>query len=237
VSKINLNDMTICSDDGGFSDKPQKDYGYRSDLVDVHFKNIKRELIRFITNAEHILGCVAWLTDPDILDALSSVSCSIFVQKEDFLRPDVGSDTGFKKGLRAAYARLSNKHLVRFMAPGVLSGMSYCGDPEIDAVRVVGNHNRSKHPAFPRMHNKFLVACRIEAGQKFNGESALKAYAAWTGSFNFTKNAGMSFENAVVLRNPEIAAQFANEWSQIGAFSEPLNWNSDWCAPEWRIGS
>lgn len=37
-------------------------------------------------------------------------------------------------------------------------------------------------------------------------------YAVWTGSFNFTKNACASFENAVVLREPAIVKAFFEEY-------------------------
>lgn len=243
-SKTNLNDLRIVSDEGEHELIEQRDYGYRSQFLDVHFKNIKDELIKFIRESEHILGCIAWLTDPEILDALSTISCSLFVQKEDFLRPDVGARSNFKDELRRAYGRLTNRHLIRYNAPGhFLHRMSVCGDPDIDPVRVVGNHNRAKHSAFPRMHNKFLVACQFDAKRsacpEITGypEGLFTPYAVWTGSFNFTKNAGMSFENAVVIRDLKIAEHYANEWSQIGAFSEPLDWGSEWCAPEWRIGT
>jgi hypothetical protein len=34
-----------------------------------------------------------------------------------------------------------------------------------------------------------------------------------------------------------IATAYANEWSQLLALSEPLNWTPRWSAPEYRIGS
>ena len=49
----------------------------------------------------------------------------------------------------------------------------------------------------------------------------------WTGSFNFTINAGRSL----------VAAAYAHEWSQVAALSEPLDWASEWMAPEYRLGT
>lgn len=61
--------------------------------------------------------------------------------------------------------------------------------------------------------------------------------AVWTGSFNFTYNAALSLENAVEIRIPEIAQAYLQEFCSVAAFSEPLDWTEEWCAPEWRIGT
>lgn len=236
AKKINLNEMRIPTDHATYDDhRPLDDHSGTHGEVTVYFRNIKERLIEFIGGSTHVLGCVAWLTDYDILDALSKVSCSIVVQKEDFLRPDYGSHDNFRDTLKRKYSALRNTRLeTRYEAMGVVNEMSYQGDPEIDAVRCVGNFNREKSPAFPRMHNKFLVSC---SEVKEDGATFLPGTRVWTGSFNFTKNAGMSFENAVVINQQKIAWAYYKEWSQITALSEPLNWQSDWCAPEWRIGS
>lgn len=53
------------------------------------FRNLKEELIACIKNADFVFGCVAWLTDFDVLAALAEKQgVNIAVQKEDFLRPD-----------------------------------------------------------------------------------------------------------------------------------------------------
>ena len=59
----------------------------------------------------------------------------------------------------------------------------------------------------------------------------------WTGSYNISQTAAKSLENAVVIRDQVIAQAYFNEWSQIMALSEPLDWESEWVAPEWRIGT
>ncbi|NCB47419.1 hypothetical protein EOM81_10435 [bacterium] len=108
--------------------------------------------------------------------------------------------------------------------------MSYCGDPCLGGIRCVGNHNSDKNPAHPRMHNKFIVFCKF-------GRNKIEPQSVWTGSFNFTNNAGSSFENAVLIKNKKIAMAYLKEFGQIAALSEPLDWESKWMAPEWRIGS
>jgi phosphatidylserine/phosphatidylglycerophosphate/cardiolipin synthase-like enzyme len=121
---------------------------------------------------------------------------------------------------------------------GLAGSLSVCCDPTIQPVRCVGNHNREKKPAFPRMHNKFLVFCDVlESGGDLYSGFEVKPYTVWTGSFNLTKNAAMSLENALVLTDPNIVRAYFREWEQILALSEPLDWGSDWCEPEWRIGT
>ena len=142
-----------------------------------------------------------------------------------------------KRSLNRAYSKLRNKFVARINAPGVLYMMSFGGDLSVDPIRVVGNHNKTRHPAFPRMHNKFLVAGDVGEVCTDEPDYQFRPRKVWTGSYNFTKNAGMSFENGVVIHHEPTTAAFTREWSQIAAFSEPLSWHEDWCAPEWRIGS
>ncbi len=112
--------------------------------------------------------------------------------------------------------------------------LSVCVDPTIQPIRCVGNHNKDKNSAFRRMHNKFLVF-----GDYVEEKSGieLKLNEVWTGSYNFTTNAINSFENVVVIRSSEIAWAYYNEFCQMFALSEPLDWESDWCEPEFRIGT
>ena len=100
----------------------------------------------------------------------------------------------------------------------------------INSIRCFGNHNKDKKPAFPRMHNKFLIFCKEKSG-------IICPYAVWTGSFNLTMNAGNSLENGLYITKKEIVYKYYKEYAQICAISEKLDWESDWCEPQWRIGS
>jgi hypothetical protein len=211
----------------------------RDGSVTVYFRDLEQQLIRRIAGAEAVVGCIAWLTSESILRALAVLpaGASIVVQKEDFLRPDAGSKPGWATKLRSLYGRVPSIP-ERHAHSGLVSKLSVCSDPAIDPVRCVGNHNRNKAPAFPRMHNKFLVFCKVfKVAEQNYGRPMMKPYAVWTGSFNLTKNASMSLENAVVLTDPAIVSAYFNEWGQVLALSESLDWESDWSEPEWRIGS
>jgi hypothetical protein len=177
---------------------------------------------------------VAWLTSPCILEALATrKAVSIVVQKEDFLRPDITAMPEWKAQLHALYENLKFP-FQRFQVDSLM-GLSFGGDPTVQAIRCVGNRNSDKTRVKPHSHHKFIVGC-IDTDEGEEG-IILHPVAVWTGSFNFSKNAVNSFENAVVLTNRVIAEAFYGEWAQVIALSEPLDWESEWCAPEWRIGS
>lgn len=211
--------------------RPLANYSLDTDSVSVYFRDLKAHLIEHICASDAVLACVAWLTDPDILNAFGARPCSIIVQKEDFLRPDGAAD---KASIRAAYMKI--RGVDRWEVPGILHGASCAGDTSMDGVRCVGNHNSAKNPAHPRMHNKFVVFCRRVPPDAF-GWQRLVPISVWTGSFNFTQTANRSFENAVLVRDQRIAQAYADEWSQIAILSQPLDWTSEWCAPEYRIGT
>lgn len=231
---VNLN--TCEPDNWDEGDYPIESNNAHVEKVSVLFRDLEDILIGKIKAADAVLGAVAWLTSNEILDALACVdNVSIIVQKEDFLRPDINANnSNWRKYLRDKYNQLSCK-LDRYVFPDILGRLSYCGDPSIGAVRCVGNYNRDKSPAFPRMHNKFLVFANIEDGPEWS--YTIEPYAVWTGSFNFTKNATYSLENALHITIPEIVEAYFKEYQQIAALSEPLDWETDWIEPEWRIGS
>jgi hypothetical protein len=215
----------------------QIDNGTSEGPIDAVFRNLPERLCAEIANAQHVVGCVAWLTHPDVLATLARVSCSIIVQKEDFLRPDSAGHS--ESYLRLAYARLVCK-LERPDMGWPLSAASYCVDPTMGAIRCVGNHNRTRAPAWPRMHNKFFVFGDIAERPVLEddyGDALFVPKSVWTGSFNPTRNGERSLENAVIIRDTCVASAYYDEFAQIALLSEPLDWESDWCAPEWKIGT
>ena len=208
------------------------------------FKNLESELLARIDRADVVVGCVAWLTSEPILRALAKKEgVAIVVQKEDFLRPDVGSNSNWPKFLRGLYEAIPN-NLSRYdegWLGTVFHNMSCASDSTIEAIRCVGNYNSDKSPAFPRAHHKFVVFCKAVAPivhpQIDTTFYNYEPYEVWTGSFNFTKNAVRSFENVIVSTDQNIVRAFFQEAAQVQALSEPLNWESNWVAPEWRIGT
>jgi hypothetical protein len=103
------------------STEPQADNSIRARAdIDIVFRNHRARLLAEIRRSPVILGCIAWLTDREILRALASCThVSIVVQKEDFLRPDIGG--GRAATLRPLYDSLPAP-LTRYQLPGGSSG-------------------------------------------------------------------------------------------------------------------
>jgi len=210
--------------------------------VKAYFRNLEDRLINHIREASMVVGCVAWLSHTSILQSLANVShgVALVVQKEDWLRPDLGADSTWKQKLDSLYKSLKGIDRAAIEWPGLIRNLSILASPMFEPVRCVGNYNQEKRPACPRMHNKFLVFCRPEFNEARNECPNFdpKPYALWTGSFNLTRNATMSLENALYnITEPKIVKAYYREWEQIEAISEPLNWEVDWADPEWRIGT
>jgi len=200
--------------------------------VEVVFDGLEARLVKEIGQHPAVVGCVAWLTSKPILRAMATRECvSFVVQKEDFLRPD---SRGNNDALRGLYSDLPRGD--RLQADLGLSHISFAVDPGYEAVRCLGNHNSNKKPAWPRMHHKFAVFLDYVHFPQYD-DAALSPMAVWTGSYNWSHNASESLENAVLIHDAEIARAYFQEWGQLMALSEPLDWESVWCAPEWRIGS
>jgi hypothetical protein len=212
--------------------------------VDVYFRDLEYHLIENIKKYKCVVGCVAWLTNKEVLKALADLEfVSIIVQKEDFLRPD--SNNGYSSGekLRCLYSQI--KTFIRCGMSGVAGEMctGSLQEPN-EAIRCAGIYQQNKKITFPRMHHKFLVFCeKLEPKNDDWGDNHELAYwpykpkEVWTGSFNFTKNGTQSLENAVVISSNEVALSYYHEWAQILGISEPLDWHSPWVEPEWRIGT
>ena len=235
----NLNEHLIPDDWHGENPKDNSTSVSSAD-VSVLFRNQKEILLGKISEYNCIIGCIAWFTDWDILEALSKIDRAIIVvQKEDFLRPDLNAEGDWKLRLGKAYDKIKSGG-DRFAWPGLMGKLSTSFDPTIKPIRCVGNHNSEKKSAFPRMHNKFLVFCNLVEHPRPLPEAysiTLEKKEVWTGSYNLTKNAENSLENVVLIKNNQIAEAYYNEFCQIFALSEPLDWTSEWCAPEFRIGT
>ena len=205
-------------------------------------------------DADFVVGCMAWLTSRTVLQALAALKhgCQIVVQKEDHLRPGVVR----KEELLTMYSRLRCPD--RMCLPAGAAELSSGGDPSVDAVRCMGVCPSRPSQMVPRMHHKFFVFFRAHEihdpcevyGDPFSldGESLevspdeyvyerFVPYRVWTGSYNATENAALSRENVVIITSETIATQYTNEWLDIFALSESLDWTSRDVEPEWRFGS
>ena len=237
----------------------RRNYSCISGDVEVVFGGHKERLLEIIGEAARdglvCTGAVAWLTDPHLIPALATLPSSLVVQKEDFLRPDLGpGDTqeGWRDWLQEQYADIheSGKLHDLFQRPNFpppLGNMSLLDDPSISGVRCFGPRNDRKNSKDrnPLMHNKFLVFSDLhlvtEPGDGENREPRKHvlwdARFVWTGSANLSRLAPRSRENCLLIRKPLIALAYLHEWAEIMALSEPLDWTSDWIDPQWHEGT
>jgi hypothetical protein len=209
--------------------------------VEAYFRNLEHHLISHVQRADAIVGCVAWLTSPSILRALARVKggVSIIVQKEEFLRPDLGvrDFEEWRRQLRSSYAALRSLQCwpdtLNMVTQALNEGM------RIEPIRCAGIV-REGCAAYPRMHHKFLVFCKrrsltCKSVERESASDWPEPYAVWTGSFNFTNNGGHSLENAVFIEDRSVAQGYYEEWQNVAWLSEPLDWTSRWVAQEWSV--
>jgi hypothetical protein len=208
-----------------------------SDLVEVYFQDIKKQLEFFIDEAEYIVGCVAWITDKDILDFLSAKrGVSLIVQKDVQWKPTwkalIDASKKFTQGIHASHTDLLGHYLEK-------SGKSI---GPLDPFRCVG-HIKAKDSKeiLPFMHHKFLVDCRLEdVEDEFSLEGLpprkrLVPKRFWTGSYNFSANAQSSLENALVCEDEAAADCYFWMWQRIYAMSESLKYASENPEPEFTF--
>ena len=207
----------------------------------VVFNRLEDALISRIKGCDAVFGCVAWPTSEPILRALAEKKAvSLLVQKEDFLRPDLASDKrrDWKLRLRSLYERLPDlpNRLCDTWGNLRFECMSCAGDPDFQPVRCVGispGNGQTK----PNMHHKFVLFADAHPGAWKEDPEIYVPHTVWTGSYNFTQNSNCSFENGVIIREEGIVAAYFQVFGELMAISEPLDWESRWVAPEWRIGT
>jgi hypothetical protein len=231
----NLNHVLANFDCGDAEYVAMSDPQVSSGAVTCFFRDIEEHLLHTIDQYPIVVGCVAWLTSVPVLKALARRKATIIIQKEDFLRPD--SPNCNMSYLRPLYEEITGAH--RFSLPPPLCNASICGEPDAGGVRCMGiARDRAAIP--PRMHHKFLVFGRPRTGaseKEYMDPDSFTWEAVWTGSFNMTKNANLSLENAVLIKDPVVACAYVKEFAQVALRSEPLDWNHEWVDPEWRLGT
>lgn len=244
-----LNALQSCTTDMGDNtrDNPLLDNTTRISIAGsteavAYFRNLESHLAQRISEADAVVGCVAWLTSVPILNALSAIDAvSIIVQKEDFLRPDYGRlSEDWERQLRRLYSGIrpidtpNHRESGWFETPEKGSPLGIGRSVGVVGIRCVG-HQRKGESTIPRMHHKFLVFLRripdddpdVDAGAW-----PYQPYAVWTGSYNFTNNGNASLENALFLKDSAIAAAYCEEWAQLVTVSESLDWRHKYATPE-----
>ena len=210
-----------------FNELIRIDHSFKDGDFSVHFRGLKDKLISEINDSEIILGAVAWLTDYDLLEAISKRPCQIVLQKEDFLRPDmeVILSNSSKIKLREAYNKLSFEYTSINFSNKIFE-LSYDEIFDIEPVRCFGFLTKKMKHCSPKMHNKFLIFCEFDYST-----NKIKPKKVWSGSANLTEMSMYSLENAILIDNEIIAMQYLKEYEYIYYLSESLNWDTTWSSP------
>jgi len=187
--------------------------------TECFFKDLDRELLRLLREhqPDAIIGCVAWMTHPDILQHLidARIPCAIAVQKERSLQPD----KILNKRSVAFFAAQKLRRLYDQVTPLPWEPHAFC------CVGIVG----TKAHITPIMHHKFLVFLHRTSV----GDGALASWeqlapgSVWNGSWNISRNGTNGFDNATFYAyQPHIANTFLNEAHFVHSQAEPLDWKS-----------
>lgn len=185
--------------------------------VRTHFGRLQDPLVEFIAHSEVLVGCVAWITNRQVLEALAQRRVALVVQKEDWWKkPDARG-----VALRSRYAALRGD-IPTSALPAPLSRRRHLLSP-ISCLGYGATHQgRPGGATPPLMHHKFLVRCSAQTSP--GGQTLLLPSAVWTGSFNFSGNADDSFENAVEIHDPGTAASFLSEFALVASLAESMDW-------------
>jgi len=217
---------------------------FEGQSVAVYLNDLEIPLLAWLSRQEAVVGCVAWLTNEKVLDALNSLKiCQVVMQKEDWMRPDYDGRHPARHSRRhyngeAGFCRLELAET---------SGLSMCSDPMVQRFRCFGQSTSAQTsgpmqtavpPARPVMHHKFLVGCVSHRPLDDDGYPSLELIprSVWMGSFNMTKGARRNMDSAVVM-GAGPAALYYREWLDIFSHSEKLDFEHEYCVPEWRLGT
>jgi len=171
-----------------------------SNTPHVYFNQICQRLVEHIEESEIVLGCVAWITHPDVLEALSRKQCCIVIQQENW-------NVEYRKTWYQQYKTLTPVSIddLRKVCPQLRNLKNYTNT----AIRCVNlpqvNHQQ------PRMHHKFLIMFKKTG------------VGIWTGSFNITANACQSLENAMYIDFDPYIKPFVNEFFHMLCLSCELD--------------
>lgn len=198
-------------------DRPRnRDTSTPHGVATAHFGQLRRPLLQFIDGSEIIVGCVAWLTERYILEALAARPVALVVQKENWWKKADARGKALAQRYAALTGGLSASAFPEPLATKTFRGKPVPNDAVLVPLACVGFGGASHHS--PLMHHKFIVRCVM------GPDGVLEPVAVWTGSQNFSANSDNSFENAVEIHDPRIAAAYLAEFALMASLSEPMNW-------------
>ena len=228
-------------------------HGGVSGAVEVVSCNHKAKLLELFAEGRAsnlvCVGALYRLTEPELLEAMTTVATSVVVQKERnwWAGRDPSPRPGWQDLLRVDYDAVAasgehNDLFQRQNCPEPLGSRGLLGDQHLAGIRCFGQiNNGGGEQQSPILHEKFLVFSELNFRPEPSPPDAMyddgqvdwKPKLVWTGSYNPTRLANRSLESTLVIRDERIATLFLHKWACIMALSEPLDWTSDSVQPEW----
>ena len=178
---MNLNNIEPVND--GFHRLDPNNVEAEVASVSAFFRNIKSELISAINKSDAVFGCVAWLTDKSILDAIRGRENSSIVVKNDpnnnYLKSETFKGNWIKIDDLASesnyFHALSHSYKIPIGPGGYPLSPApvrpHCPELPIEKIRVLDvdsaksfacdekTNETSKYPLM--LHNKFLIFCKV----------------------------------------------------------------------------
>ena len=201
--------------------------------IQPYFEKLEEHLIGYIEKSPYVIGCVAWLTNKNIIEALENIKgVKIIINKEEYLNSNMKIGRKFYyKCLRGRYNEVTDlfninceccKKFVRdcpnfnkiFSPIFIDKKLSENLSDDIEkngAIITCGIVNN-----FSKMHHKFLIF--------FNNK--FEPTGVWTGSYNLSKTGNFSLENALYITDIDVMMEYIKEFFAIYPFSESYNWKS-----------
>lgn len=216
TSSYNLNHIREVKNTSNAKKIQQSDQTIQSDIL-VYFENLETKLIEHISNCAYVMGCVAWLTNKNIIAALEkSKGVKIIVNKEEFLSSKMEkSKLNFYKNLRGKYDNIKNMFEDKtVLSSDIFNNYFNCVEgvkKDRNSILTFGIVN-----CCSKLHHKFLI---------FFDEN-VNPIGVWSGSYNLSSNSNYSLENALYITDQQIILKYIDEFRCIYQHSESYDWKS-----------
>ena len=188
--------------------------------IQPYFSKIEDELIAHIAKATYVIGCVAWLTNNNIIDQLEKLKgVKIIVSKEEFISSKMQiSKRYYYRNLRNSYDKL----------PDLFESVCHCCKKNMVNcpffIKKIGKVDNIKNGGiltcgivnnYSKMHHKFLIFF-----DKF------EPIGVWTGSYNLSNTSNYSLENALYITDSDVINAYLTEFWTVYEYAENYDWES-----------
>lgn len=214
--------------------------------VTAYFDQLEATIIKYIDASQYVIGCAAWLTNHNIIEALTKIKgVKIVINKEEYLNSKIiTSNNFFYTKLREKYDNISDMFglpceccntNVGTETIHVRACKSKCACTHNAPIvrlnscstftKFSNGQIRQKPGAIltcgivnspSKMHHKFLIFF----------DDKFETLGVWTGSYNFSSNSNSCIENGLYIRDKGTIQSYIDEFFLIYEFAEPYNWQS-----------